>query len=298
MAYTRSKQLTLSSFASTMDKICVDLYGGRGLFGGRERPLEADVIHCDNCDNCSIYKDGHCLRRRAFMEYTGCKYGSVSTVGGYTSRAKKYREFKETYENDPTYRKLTYPSGTSFASIGDYYFISLTYASINIGKETGKYYVETEAWVAKRAFFILKEDLTAELLHKLLSAKPRALMGGVIDDYQKKCVPNFVCELRRLSTELFAELCKIDNKYLDYVPDYRGRWARIDTLVIGSKLEDCHGNKYTLSKDDDGKIFMEGYMTHAVPFFGKNAFVKVYPTDGQTIQVKDSSWCDENTKFE
>lgn len=282
-----------------MNKINVNLYGGKPILGkGREQPLEADIIYCDNCDNCSIYKDGHCLRHRAFMQYTGCKYGSASTVLGYTSKAKKYLEFKEAYKNDPVYNKLSYPDSTLFAVIGDYYWLHLDYASIDVSKETNKYYIQTEAYIAKRSFFILKEDLTAELLHKLLSAKPRALMGGVISEYKSKTVPNFVCALRRLAPELFAELCEIDSQYLNCIPDYRGRWARIDTLVIGSKVEDCHGNKYTICKDDDGKVFMEGYMTSAVPFFGKNAFVKVYPTDGQTIKVQDSSWCNEDTKFD
>ena len=49
-----------------MEKINVQLYGGKGIFGGRETPLEADVIYCGNKDNCSLYKEKKCLLCRSF----------------------------------------------------------------------------------------------------------------------------------------------------------------------------------------------------------------------------------------
>ena len=36
-----------------MKKINVDLYGGKGLFGGRETPLEAEEIFCDRFEQCT-----------------------------------------------------------------------------------------------------------------------------------------------------------------------------------------------------------------------------------------------------
>lgn len=44
-----------------MGKICVGLYGGKSIFGGKETPLEGDTIYCECPDRCSLYKEGKCL---------------------------------------------------------------------------------------------------------------------------------------------------------------------------------------------------------------------------------------------
>lgn len=44
-----------------MDKINVNLYGGKSIFGGRETPLEAEMTYCDKYKNCSFYKQGKCF---------------------------------------------------------------------------------------------------------------------------------------------------------------------------------------------------------------------------------------------
>lgn len=46
-----------------MDKINVDLYGGKSIFGGRETPLEAEITYCDKYKVCSFYKKGKCFRQ-------------------------------------------------------------------------------------------------------------------------------------------------------------------------------------------------------------------------------------------
>lgn len=44
-----------------MKKINVGLYGGKGIFGGREEPLRSETIYCSDAENCSLYKAGKCL---------------------------------------------------------------------------------------------------------------------------------------------------------------------------------------------------------------------------------------------
>lgn len=281
-----------------MEKINVMLYGGKSIFGGRETPLEADIIYCDNCANCSIYKSGHCLRLRAPLVANTCKYGSKNEISGYTSKAKKYGKFKQTYQSDPMYGKIhNYPYNTTFAVVGDYYWLHLNFVGLEKDETSNQYTIQSEAFLAKSSFFILKEELTVELLHQLLSAKPRAMMGGIITEYQKTVVPNCINDIRKLDPDLYKKLCELDSKYLEYTPNYIGKYARINTLVIGSKIQDCHGNNFTVCKDADGKVYLEGTMTRAVPFSGASAYVKVYPKDDQTVEVRDNSWCDDNTIF-
>lgn len=56
--------------------IDVKLYGGKSIFGGREKPLEAVVLSCDKSDKCSYHKNGTCRGVRSF--YGGCKFARTS----------------------------------------------------------------------------------------------------------------------------------------------------------------------------------------------------------------------------
>lgn len=56
-----------------MDKININLYGGKSIFGGRETPLNADITYCDKYKECSFYKKGKCFC--AGRIGPNCKYG-------------------------------------------------------------------------------------------------------------------------------------------------------------------------------------------------------------------------------
>ena len=114
---------------SEFQKINVALYGGKGIFGGRETPLEADIIHCDKSDVCSFYKQQKCLNLRSPLS-PYCKFGKRQTVKGYTSRAKKYYTFREKYTKDEVYSKLKYPQDWAVASIGDYILLNLIWLTV------------------------------------------------------------------------------------------------------------------------------------------------------------------------
>ena len=84
------------------------IYNGKGLFGGKETPLEASIISCDKYEQCSYFKNNQCLKVRSFLS-PGCKYGRVNNVKGYTSRAAKYHSFKRQWQEHERYSKLKYP---------------------------------------------------------------------------------------------------------------------------------------------------------------------------------------------
>lgn len=58
-----------------MNLIDVYLTGGKSIFGGKESPLEAHEIYCDNCDNCSLYKNKQCLNHCTPFALPHCKMG-------------------------------------------------------------------------------------------------------------------------------------------------------------------------------------------------------------------------------
>lgn len=241
-----------------MEKICVNLYGGKNIFGGRETPERAEVINCERCAECSLYKEGKCLLVTAPFVYYRCPYGKMQEVKGYTSRAAKYREWHKKWISDETYGKLNSVGSVYFAEIGDYYFIKPTYFCIRPRNEKDNWetsYIDKEEkqWAAVRLArtynLFKKEELTVKLLNDLLRYKPHAVMGGEIKDYQEKIVPFIVQDIKKIAPELFANLIKEYPDYENRIPDYKNRYAYIRTLKAGIVIKDCHDNKWTLSED-------------------------------------------------
>lgn len=171
-----------------MKKINVNLYGGKGLFGGRETPLEAEEIYCDRYEQCSYYQAGKCLKCRAFLAPT-CKFGRTNTIKGYTSRARKYYSFKNTYENDEVYSKLKYPS-EPVAIMGDTLYIHYCYGTVRKRTEQDEKWVkDVDGYIIKTSnykssVFIPLNEVTNNLLFAIFSNKPRAIMGSHISEDQ------------------------------------------------------------------------------------------------------------------
>lgn len=282
-----------------MNKINVQLYGGKGLFGGKETPLEADIIYCDTADKCSLYKEGKCLNCRAPFG-TKCGKGTVTTIRGYTSKARKYGEFRSTYKNDETYDKLNYPNNY-VALIDDMLYLNLTYTSVRKPIQNDDYrpnkwgYIISDGGIfGSKAFFVNINEINVDFLSEILSYKPRALMGGVILDYQEKIVPNIVNELKTVVPTLYKELI---DKYPQFnkEPNYVGRYAYMKTLVDGSVLIDCHGNRAVKNGDT---LYCESFTKGFVPFDGEVAECTIKIKDKQKYKVTNNSQCDENTIFD
>ena len=280
-----------------MQKINVNLYGGKGLFGGKESPLQADIIYCDTADKCSLYKNGTCLNCRSESEIK-CPNGIVETKIGYTSKAVKYWGFRNTYAKDETYHKLTFPS--NFVGLVDQkLYLNFFYVNVEKSKGTKEHipnkwgYIIRSGWYGKTAIFIDIKEIDIDFIAEILHYKPRYLIGGVISDYQEKIVPNIVAELKKIVPEIYKQLI---SKYpsLDKKPNYVGRYAYTRTLVDGSVLIDCHGNE-AIKKGD--MLYCENYKRGFVPFNGSSAQCVIKISENSKYKVTDNSQCDENTIF-
>jgi hypothetical protein len=280
-----------------MSKINVNLYGGKSLFGGKESPLEADEIYCDCADKCSFYADGKCLRCRSFLA-PKCKFGSNSITKGYTSRAAKYYDFKHKYEVDEHYNKLKYPSELA-AVIDDCLYLNLKFALVRKRTEKDdkwRYdingYLISEVGFCSGDVFIPLSDATNELLFAIFSYQPCAMMGGVIKDYQQKVVPDVLMSLKKCAPKIYGNFISKYSQY-DFEPNYIGKYAYIKTMVDGSILTDCHGNKFTLK---GGQLIGKGIKRGFTPFDGvMDCIVNV--AESKTYEVNDNLQCDENTRF-
>ena len=284
-----------------MDKINVRLYGGKSIFRDKETPLEADTILCDRYNECSFYKENKCLRCRSFLAST-CKFGLNNIVKGYTRRAAKYYDFKSRYESDEKYAKLNYPSDL-VALMGDTLYMNLKFTLVRKRKVDEEKafsrayrcvdgYEITEVGFCSGDTFVPLSDVTVDLLYGILSYEPHAMMGGVIEDYQAKVVPEIVQGLKKVVPNIHKAFIK---KYpeFDKAPNYVGKYAYIKTMVEGSELVDHLGNKFTLR---GGKLFGE-FHSAFVPFDGKVCKMEIEVTDDMKYKITRNSQCDSNTKF-
>lgn len=280
-----------------MNKINVDLYGGKSIFGGKESPLEADEIYCDRADKCSFYADGKCLRCRAFLA-PRCKFGKNSITKGYTSRAAKYYDFKKKYTGDEYYNKLNYPSALA-AVVDDFLYLNLKYTLVrkrtekdNRWKQEVNGYLMSEVGFCSGDTWIPISEATNELLYAIFSYKPCAMMGGVIADYQAKVVPDVLMSLKKCAPIIYNKFISEYSQY-DLAPNYIGKYAYINTMVDGSTLTDCHGNTFTLQ---NGKLIGKDIVRGFTPFNGTMDCV-VTVSDTETYKVNDNSQCNNDTRF-
>jgi len=251
-----------------MEKINVGLYGGKGIFGGKETPLTAKIVYCDKCKSCELYKENKCLNVTAPFS-ASCKYGQVQSIKGYTSRAAKYSDFRSKYKNDDKYNKLSYPQDFSFVEIGDYYVVNIAYTHI-----------------------FYKEEFNLELLIKIVNYVPKDFNYKSIRN--DKSVNNFLVEVSKKLPNLYNEFIKEYPQYKDIKTNYVGRYAFINTMVDGSELIDPHKNKFILK---NGYLYCDNYRLSFLPFNSKVGELKIKVTDEMTYKITDNNQVDENTKY-
>ena len=291
-----------------MDKVFTKI--NIGLYGdGKKSKYKAREIYCENCDKCGLYKDGTCLRVVRGFSDNNCKYGRIRVIDGYTTRAQKCSSWLSGVRNSEYYHKLDYPDNAYAAIIGDFVWLNLIYTEIwERTKENRRCEYERLGWqVSERrgfstgACFVPKSALTPELLERALTFRPHALMGGEIETYRTKIVPQVITDLRKICPELIAKVLEI-NPALDVAENYIGRKVYINSLKVGTVLKEKVNGivtaTYTLTMNThNGKLYLKGkcYQWH----FGGNRQqdVEIEVTDDMTYVVDDSSMVTTGTKF-
>lgn len=287
-----------------MEKIGVNLYGGKGLLGGKEKPLEADIILCERPHECSFYKEGKCLKCRAFMAPERCPYGTVNRIKGYTSRAAKYYDFKKKYSSDPEYGKLKYPN-EYVAVMGDTLYINTQYVDVHLRTERDDKwkrdingYIVGNCGFGSNYVFMPIKDATNELLHAVFSYRPTALMGGEIAAWEKKRVPEILQGLKKCVPEVYARFVA-EYPEFEYEPDYIGKRAYVDSLTPGTVFK-VKGQEWLFDGEFVSSV-EEVDVGSGSPWWlqgGTKTKVKIKVNPRMTFEVTDNSTVGEDTRFE
>jgi hypothetical protein len=276
--------------------IHVGLYGGKSIFGGRETPQRAEIIYCDRFDKCSYYKNGQCLNVTAPLS-SYCKYGRISTVHGYTSRAKKYNEFDSKWREHEKYRKLSYPP-KKLGLIDD--IVVFPYPHIYI-KESEDGYIELHnPGFCSGIAFIDYNKFTVDFIRRLCLFRPLAIMGGEIRSYKTETVPLFLAHLKEVLPERYEE---VKAKYPEIIKEinYVGRTALLKTIAPSHVYyKSSRYPQYNEKWYWDGETlkYESGYVSSFnITKDYEILEIRIRPSDTSTITISNNEQVTENTVF-
>lgn len=276
----------------------MDLYGGKSIFGGRETPLEASVISCDKHSKCSYYKNGQCLLVRQFGS-KGCKFGSVNTIRGYTSRAKKYSEFKRKWEEHEKYGKLSHPP-TKLGVIDGYVLFPYPFVRIVKSEESNKWDVTDPSFISQTAYIPI-DEFNSDLIYRICSYKPQAVMGGTIQKYQKETVPLFLSHLKELLPDKHEAFINAYPEFKQKEINYIGRKALLKTIAPSTvHYKSVRYPNLNESWEWDGEYlrYKEGYVGNfSITKDYEIVEIVIKPTDNSTIVITSNEQVTENTVF-
>jgi len=279
-----------------MDIIDVSLYGGKSIFGGRETPLEASIVSCDKYESCSYYQNNQCLNMRSFLS-SSCKHGSRSDKKGYTSRARKYHEFQQKWKSHEKYNQLQYPPKKLGVIDNEVVF---PYPFIQLKKNEQHQWIITDPGFGSSLTFIPRNEFNVELIQRICSFKPQALMGGTIKSYEEETIPLFLAHLKEVLPELYDQVIEFDStlvKTLDYV----GRKALLSSLKPCVVEYQSRSNKKFNEKwlwDGEHLTYQEGYISQPnIAGIEEILSFTMKPKKDAIISITDNNQVDKDTVF-
>lgn len=269
--------------------INVGLYGD----GSRNSRLRAEYIYCKHANECSAHKLGKCFCVTTLFGRT-CKLGTVEKVYGGTKRSKAYSRVWGAAKQSGLYAKLSYPSHEYITTIGEQVFLTIPHISIK--EENGNILVEHPGF-SSRGFLTLQERMNPELLHRICSFVPRAMMGGEIKDYQETVVPMVLHQLSARIPKEYKAFIEKYPKYKDIQPNWIGRWAKLSTCNREETYNDCHGNAFHFENDF---LVCEDYRCLLAPFSASSAStteMRIRVTDDMKVKIDRNSQVLPDTVF-
>lgn len=269
--------------------INVSLYGN----GSRHSRLRAEYIYCEHANKCSAYKSGKCFCVSALFGKP-CELGCVKRSDGGTKRSKAYSRVWNTAKACDCYAKVSYPTYEYVTTIGDKVFLTIPHISIR--EENGNILVDNPGF-SSRSFLSEKKNINPEFLHRICSFSPRAMMGGVITDYQEKIVPMVLYQLSTLLPEEYKVFIEKYPQYKNIQPNWIGRWAKLSTCNRSETYRDYDGNVFRFEKDF---LICDEYRCSIAPFRTSRTSkteMRIKVTDDMQVRIEKNSQVLPDTVF-
>lgn len=277
-----------------MDKVNVLLYGD-----GKRVRCAAEIVYCAAGDTCSLYRAGHCIQhRRMFGSSDVCKYGHVTCIEGFTSRAASFSGFRNFYRRDPAYSALSAAANLPMSIIAEDVCLSLSPVLV-LHADDGTWTVDDKTSALLRSSdevlsWVPISELSPDLLDQICKARPRDIFGQLIGTYSTETIPRLLDLIRQKLPDVYAALVERYPQYADVECDHKGRRAYFATLAEGSRVR-FDGNEWEIR---DGKLVgHDVIMRRNFSTFGVAAEVIVDIAEDVTVVIEDNSWVDDGTRF-
>lgn len=262
---------------------------------------KAFTIHCNNSENCEVFKRGQCILKPTFG-YTACPYGKYNEYSGPTRRARGFREWcsnlRKQYEGVPYIQEPP----KKLATVGDYIYVPYSHATMNENVP----FLSKSHFMSNGTCLIKKEDWNVDTIFKILKFSPQALFGGTIHTYQTEEMPLFLRHLEEVMPEMYAALL---DKHPHLIPfyklekkEYKGRTALLKTIKPCTfHTKGSRSGEYSVAWIWDGVVAKTSSIHAYSSTWGElnnGAVETTYtPSDKTTIVITDNAQVDKNTIF-
>lgn len=221
------------------------------------------------------------------LNWNSCRapYFKVTKTEGYTRRAKKYGELKLKMSREyPELENKLKGTTSKLLDWGDYIHIELAY--INNYKNP---IVDTKnGWYNEE--YIEKAKFNVEFIKKLIDYTPYSLMGGAINDYKEKVLPEFMRNLQLFNQDLYDEATKgtgWENQTISYI----GHKAKLSTLSNGVVIFRAD---YSIG---DKEFYWDGQLLKQVKETRDGTEIYIKPTKDTVVKIADNNTVNEDTAF-
>ena len=276
--------------------INVNIYG----MATRKAPARAEYLYCENCEQCSLYKEKKCFGVTTFLGRR-CPFSHISSVNlGCTTRSTKYVEGKKKVDADPMHSHLSYPRENIYIyTCGNIIFLNLPFIQIKKDSE-GNLSVDANSLLLGNIVGTTKEKLTNKVLNSICSSVPRTLFeNSPIKRYKTDDIPNFLIQLKRLLPDVYGRFVE---EYPEYTMSFKdinfvGRKAYLSTCCPDPKIAyvDRNGNEFHFMNENE--ICCSSYKSAFLPFNAKESILRIRVTDDMTIKITDNNQVLETTWF-
>lgn len=263
----------------------------KSLFGNKRDKAKFTTLRCSMSETCPALAQGKCAVWHG-LGGTHCPYGRRQSETGYTPRAQKFRSWlRERREQVLDIKQLS--PWRKIARIGDYVFFPYPFWSIDMKAVDQRY---RHGFFSSPDLFLPADIFTIDLFEKIINARPRAMMGGEITDYQKETVPQIIMHTQEEMPNFYkAWATKHPETAKRFkVLDYTGRKAYLKTVRPGSVFPSDDGNMIW----DGERLIVESYQSIFVPVRKcEKCTLTILPSDDTVIEIVDNNQVDDGTKF-
>lgn len=260
----------------------ITMFGGKGIFGGRETRKEVVISICPFADTCEALKAGRCAGDNPRLQ--DCINLQRKTVQGYTSRAMKHNEFVNKWKGHKKYGAVR-NSLKRFEHIGDNQVrIELPHIDIERAIKGVNGY---DSFKGGKAYYTTKDEIDVKAIENIMSAYSYALMGSENENTEEKM--DMLLAIKEVDRKLYDDYIGATETVINYV----GKRALLVTLKPDIEMKaGWYWDGEYMSRAKKGSV-----ECGAIRGFAYGSDVRFKPAEDSIVEIEDNEWVDENTKF-